>query len=308
MSRRPRLLLLLLLCLLSGVAVAAERRTLVVGFAQDTLANDWRMAQVQGLQRAFAAYPWIHFIYTDGKGRTATQIRDIEDLVHRPVDLLITSPRDSRAAAPAVAQAYAQGIPVVLLTRAIDSQDYTTFIAPDDAGIAADAARYMAQRLHGKGRVLILQGVPSASTAVARTQGFLTALKAYPQMQVAAIKVGNYLRSDAIRAVEEALREGIAFDAIYAQSDSMASGARIALDKAGIDPAGLVMVGIDYIQEARRAIRAGRQSASYTYPTCAEAAARAVVDILEGRSVPKHIPVPSQRVTRENVDDVQPIF
>lgn len=301
--------LLLLTSLLPALADAdATPRTFTVGFAQDTLGNDWRQAQVEALKQHFRSDPAIRFIYTDGHGQTAQQIRDIETLVFQKIDVLITSPRDGVASAPAIAKAYRAGIPVVLLTRGVPGDQYTTLVAPDDLKIGAKAARFMAERLGGKGRILMLRGVPTATTAQARSKGFLDALKPYPHIQVVAVKDGNYLRSDAIHATEETLAEGIRFDAIYAQSDSMAAGARMALRKAGIDPRKLLIVGIDYISEAREAIRDGEQTASFLYPTCAVEAARAVQDILHGKTVPRHIKVDTLMVTRDNVEQVDPIF
>ncbi len=300
------------LALLPGVftatASAAEKSSLSIGFAQDTLANDWRLAQAEALRTALAAQPGVTLTITDGHGETARQIRDIEDLVHRKVDVLIASPRDGRAMTPVIANAYRNGTPVVLLTRKISSADYTSFISPDDAAIARDAARYMAAQLKGKGNILMLQGVPTATTAIVRTEAFLAELKRHPGLRVSAIKVGNYLRADAIRALEEALQQDIRFDAIYAQSDSMAAGARIALRKAGRDPGTLVIVGIDYIGEAREAIRRGEQSASFTYPTCAAEAAAVALAIGRGEKVPKKVIVDSIMVTRDNVEQVAPIF
>jgi ribose transport system substrate-binding protein len=122
------------------------------------------------------------------------------------------------------------------------------------------------------------------------------------------VKDGNYLRGDAIHATEQALAEGIRFDAIYAQSDSMAAGARLALQKAGIDPRDKLIVGIDYISEARDAIRRGEQTASFLYPTCAAETAQAVLDILHGKTVPSRITVNTLLITRDNVEQVAPIF
>jgi ribose transport system substrate-binding protein len=286
----------------------SEQESVLVGFAQDTLANDWRLAQVQGVEQAFSAYPHIRFIYTDGKGSTAKQIRDIEDMINRGVDILITSPRDSRAMTPVISRAYRQGIPVILLTRKIETGDYTTFIAPDDAAIARDAAAFMAAEMQGQGRIFMLQGLPSASTAILRTNAFLDELRKHEGVGISVIKTANYLRSDAIKAVEEVLQQNIPFDAIYAQSDSMASGARIALKKAGVELKNTVIVGIDYISEARTAIRNGEQRASYIYPTCAREAVEAAVALSRGETVARAIKVPSQRVTRDNVDKIAPIF
>lgn len=304
-------MVLLLACLFFGTAQAASPALsppLVVGFSQDTLGNDWRQTQARELEQAFAALPGYRLVVTDGMGNTAKQIGDIEDLLRLPVDILIASPRDAQAMAPVLGRAYRAGIPVILLTRRIESSDYTTLIAADDALIARDAARHLAGALKGRGNILMLQGVPSASTAVVRTEAFEQALQGYPQLRVTARKVGNYLRADALRAVEEALAERVPFDAIYAQSDSMASGARLALKKAGIDPATKVIVGIDYINEARAAIRSGEQSASFLYPTCSREAVAAVQALAQGKRLPKRIVVDSLKITRSNVDRISPIF
>jgi len=88
----------------------------------------------------------------------------------------------------------------------------------------------------------------------------------------------------------------------------MAAGARLALMGAGIDPKSIPLVGIDYIPEAREAIRAGEQYASFTYPTCGDVGADIALRILRGEAVPRQIEVPSQMVTQDNVDQVESIF
>ena len=286
----------------------AQDKTFVIGFPQDNMSNDWRRAQVMEVKEALAAYPNVQFIYTDAQGDTAKNIQDIEDLIDRGIDLLMVGPRDARAMTPVIEDVYAKGIPVVLLTRDILSNAYTAFVSPSDARIAASAAHFIALKLSGKGKVLMLQGVPTATTAIKRTDGFLEDLKEHPDVQVVAIKPANYLRSEAIKAVEQALEEGLEFDAIYAQSDSMAAGARLALQAAGIDPKSKLIVGIDYIPEARDAIRAGEQAATFTYPTAGKEAARIAMDILAGKTVPKRSEVQSQMITIENVDDIAPVF
>ncbi|MCU7906368.1 MAG: substrate-binding domain-containing protein [Candidatus Thiodiazotropha sp. (ex Epidulcina cf. delphinae)] len=307
---------LLLLLILAAVCNAAEKpsaaedaqRTFLVGFAQDTLDNDWRSAQVRELRDALASYPEIRFTVTNANGRTAQQILDIEDLADSGVDLLITSPRDGVAMAPAIGAVFRRGIPVVLLTRGIPSDDYTTFVAPDDIAIAAQAADVLAERLKGQGRILVLQGVPTATTAIRRTLGFQQALGKYSGLKIAAQRVGNYLRADALHETEKVLADGIAFDAVFAQSDSMAAGARMALHAAGIDPRTVPIVGIDYISEAREAIRNGEQLASFTYPTCAGEGVQQIVKILYGMPFERDLSVDSKMVTRDNVERVEPIF
>lgn len=304
--RRILALLALVLWGLATPAFAGER--VLVGFAQDTLANDWRAAQVRQFQAALAGNPRVELVVTNAEGSTAQQMMDIERLVAQGVRILVTSPRDGKALAPALAEAHRRGVKVVLLTRRAATDDFTTFIAPDDHEIGRRAADYLGNRLKGSGTVLMLPGIPTASTAQARAAGFRAGLAAFPGIRLIESRPANFLRADALQVVEELLAAGTRFDAIFAQSDSMAAGARMALRGAGIDPASRPTIGIDYIPESRKAILAGEQEASLTYPTCATEGADIVLRLAANQPVPRQIVVDSTLVTRANAHDVPPVF
>lgn len=306
--------LLLVACCSLGVAgaMAADepaKRKFMVGFAQDTMANDWRAAQVRELKEALAAHADVEFIHTDAKGDTARQAQDIEDLAARGVDVLLTSPRDSELLREPIARVYRKGIPVILLSRRVSGDEFTQFISTDNQAIGRQAARYLAQRLGGKGRIFMLQGVPTASTAIDRTVGFEQELKKYPGLRISVAKPADYLRAMAVQRVEEVLAEQQPFDAIYAQSDSMALGAILALKKAGFDTRRIPIAGIDYIGEAREALRVGDLDATFTNPTVGREGAAAAIKLLRGgKLTQKVLIIPSVQVTRDNFDKVAPIF
>lgn len=316
-SLKNKLLLLLACSSLVVSAVYAETdqkskikkdKIYLIGFAQDTMNNDWRIQQVREVEKALSKHKNIRFISTDARAQTAKQILDIKYLVEQGVDLLITSPRDSKALAPVISDTYKKGIPVVLLERGIDSDDYTTLIGPDNLIIGEQAGHALSKLLNGRGKVFMLKGVAAATPTILRTQGFEKALSVYPEMAIVSEKVANYLRGDAIKVTEELLKSNISFDAIYAQSDSMATGARMALMKSGIDPSTIPIIGIDYIKEARDAIRNGEQSVSFTYSTAGREGAEYAVKILNGEAVPKNILIKSIKVDKSNVGKIAPIF
>ena len=308
---RPLFLIAVSLSLVLGIPMTettAQETMFTVGFPQDNMANDWRRAQVMAVEKELSAHPNIKFIYTDAHGDTAQNIQDIEDMADSGIDLLIVSPRDIAAMTPVIAEVRAKGIPVILLTRRILTEDYTAFVSPSDEKIAQRVAQYMAEQMQGRGKIFVLQGVPTASTAIKRTEGFLAEIAKHANIDVVAVMPANYLRSEAVKAIEQAIEQGTQFDAIFAQSDSMAAGARMALKAAGIDPKSKLIVGIDYIPEARDAIRAGEQSATFTYPTSGKEGAQLAVQILQGKTVPREIEVPSEMVTRTNVEQVETVF
>ena len=289
-------------------SVRAEEKTYLVGFAQDNMAEDWRAQQVFRLENALKKHPSIKFVFTDAHGQVAKAITDIENLHDMGVDLLVVSPQSPNLLKPVISAIYKSGIPVVLLTRRIQGDDYTTFIAPDDYNIARMAADEIAKSLNGKGDVVVIQGLPEASTVVDRTRGFLDQLKNHEGINVSAIKDGNYIRADAIKAMVDILENNIAFDAIFSHSDNMAIGIRIALRAFDIDPKTIPIVGIDYIKQAKDAIIAGDQAASFTYSTSAPEASQVIWDILQGKTVDKKIIVPSMKVTADNADKIEPVF
>ena len=297
-----------LIASISPQTALAKEETFLVGFAQDNMSSLWRAQQVLELEKALKKYPSVKFIYTDARGQVAKAVNDIETLRQEGIDLLVVSPHSPSLTSPVISSVYRSGIPVVLMTRRITGDSYTSFIAPDDYGIGVKAADEVANSLSGKGNVFILEGLPSASTAVDRTLGFENQIKKYPDIRITIKKTGNYLQKDARKAVRDALNKGIQFDAIYSHSDSMAIGARRALRKAGIDPKDIPIIGIDYIRQAQDAIKLGEQKVSFTYPTCSQETSKVIWDILRGIRVDKHIKVPSQTVTADNVNSVEPIF
>ncbi|MBF0265756.1 MAG: substrate-binding domain-containing protein [Gammaproteobacteria bacterium] len=279
-----------------------------VAFAQDTLSNDWRLAQVKQFQKAFSQYPNIDFIYSNADGDAAQQFVDVKNFYHQNVDVIITSPRNAAMMTPIVEEIVSK-TPVVLVTRTINSEKFTAIIRPDDYKIASEAAHVLAKKMGNSGNIVMLTGIPTASTAIKRKQGFIDTIKNhYPDIKITAIKNGNYLRSDAIIAINEIIAKKIDFDAIYAHSDSMASGARMALKHAGINVKSKLIVGIDYINEAKDAIINDEQYASFLYPTCAQEASEVVIKILNKKPYQKETIVKSEAITKENVHQIDPIF
>jgi ribose transport system substrate-binding protein len=293
--------------LLVSVLLGAGEKRYVVGFVQDSLKNKWRIAQVEQFKAALARYPDITLKVLESAGSTALQIANIEEMVASGVDLLVTSPRDAEAMTPILSDVYRSGMPVVLLSRGIRSRDFTAYRHADDYGIGQKSARFIAKKLQRHGTVLMLKGVPGATTALERTRGFMDVMRGHPGITVIE-RTGNYLSGDAIKETEELLNKNLAFDAIYAQSDSMAMGAIMALKAHGIDPKKLVITGIDFTSMGKEMILNGELDATFSYPTAGKEGASAARDILDGKKVKKEVIIDSIMVTPTNVKRYHPIF
>ncbi|MDH5394158.1 MAG: substrate-binding domain-containing protein [Gammaproteobacteria bacterium] len=301
-----RLFMSLCLTGLSHLALASEAQ-FVIGFPEDNMSNDWRAAQMKEIQQALKKHQNVRFLMADAAGSVARNILDIENMVSQGVQLLFLGPKTPQALTPVVAGLRKKGIKIVLLTRKLNSEDYDVYIGPDDFKIAYEAATFLANRLHGKGTILMLSGIATTTTAIDRKKGFLAGLRNFAGIKVIT-KVANYSRSEAVMVVENQLNQNHTFDAIYAHNDAMASGARYALKQAGINPATKNIVGIDFLPEAREAILKGEQLASFTYPTCGKVGVEAALNLLKGNKVKRYITVPSVLVTKKNVNAISTVY
>jgi len=298
--------LIFVLCLTANVA-AQPVAPKVIAFAQDTLKNDFRLAQVNEVRDAVAAHPELSFVYSDAQGQTSLLIRQIEQFIAQKVDVLVLGTNDEQAVVPVVSKAYKAGIPVIVLDRGIKGQDYSTFINSDNVQIGAIGAQFIAEKLKGKGLVLLFEGLQSADVTHLRSQGFLAVMAKYPGLKVIK-RTGNYLRKDALLEMEKLLAQGVRVDAIFSESDSMLSGARMALQNQKVDLRKLVSVGCDYTSEARDAIRNGTQTGSVLFPLGGTMAVDVAKKLLAKTAVSRHVVIPVKLVTRDNVEQVSPIF
>ncbi|MBU0720520.1 substrate-binding domain-containing protein [bacterium] len=297
--------LVILVFFSSCLLFSSETKT--IAFAQDTLANDFRKAQVYEVRDAIAKHKNLKFLYSDANGRTALLISQIQKFIDLKVNLLIIGTNDADAIVPVVSKAYKSSIPVIILDRGITGDDYTTFINSDNIKIGKIGAEFIAKQLRGKGRVLLFEGLQQADVTKLRSKGFLDEISKHQGIHVIK-RTGNYLRKDSIIEMERLIKENIRIDAIFAESDSMLSGARTAMQRHNLDYSSMITVGCDYTSEAREAIRQMKQTASVKFPLGGKQSVDLAIKILANEEVPKHIYIPVELVTKENLEDVEPIF
>ena len=309
----PNILLLVLISLLNlGLPMGASAQSLppndrVIAFAQDTMNNDFRVAQVHEVRDAVAKERGLRFVYSDAQGQTSLLIHQIEQFITQKVDVLVLGTNDEQAVVPVVSRAMKAGIPVIVLDRGIKGRDYSTFINSDNIQIGRLGAEFIARRLNGQGQVLLFEGLQTADVTHLRSQGFLEVMARHPGIKVIK-RTGNYLRRDALVEMDKLLAQGIRVNAIFAESDSMLSGVRLALKKYKIRPQSLITVGCDYTSEAREAIRSGAQTGSVLFPLGGTKAVEIAKKLLAKAPVPEHVEIAVKLVTHDNVSQVMPIF
>jgi ribose transport system substrate-binding protein len=183
------------------------------------------------------------------------QMSQIEDAITKRPNAAVFIPVDSQAMVPGVEKFNAAGVPVVNLTDRADGGEFVSFMGCDDYTVALDTARYLFNKMNGKGNVIIIEGVGGSSNNQKRMAGFRKALEEFPDVKVLASQPGNFQRTTALQVTENLLQAHSQIDGILAANDAMALGVIEALDAANRKA---LVIGLNGTKEAIDAVKAGK--------------------------------------------------
>jgi ribose transport system substrate-binding protein len=125
----------------------------------------------------------------------------------------------------------------------------------DDFVVAEQTAKFLLEKMGGKGNVVIIEGVGGSSNNTKRVGGFKKALEAYPNVKLLASQPANFQRAQALQVTENLLQAHRQIDGILAANDAMALGAIEALDAANRKA---LVIGINGTKEAVDAVKSGK--------------------------------------------------
>jgi len=277
-----------------------SRAKYLVGFSQCNLGEPWRVAMNAEISERAKAYPQMEIVYADAQQDNAKQVADVETFLRQGIDLLMISPNEAKPLTPVVQRAFARGIPVVVIDRAIEGDSYTTFVGADNRLIGREAGRLIAELLHGTGSIVEIKGLPGSPPARDRSDGMREAIAAFPGIRIVHEPVANWLREEAMTQMEIALAAHDHIDLVYAHNDPMAVGAYLAAKAKGRDRE-MQFIGIDGLpgpDGGRQAVADGKLAATFVYPTGGREAVDLAAKILADEKVPKHVTLQTERITR----------
>lgn len=273
----------------------------VIGMSQCNLGEPWRVQMNEDVKRAAAAHPNLKVLWKDAQNDSLTQRAQVEELVEQKIDLLIISPKEAAPLTKPVAEAFRRGIPVIVLDRAVEGAEYTSFIGADNRKIGREAGRWVAKALGGKGRVVELEGLMTSTPGQDRHAGFLEglALDENPGIKIVFTADMAWLEPNARREMDSALTTHKEIDLVYAHNDPGAHGAHLAAKQAGRT---MKFVGIDALpHEGVSYVKQGMLDATFLYPTGGPEAIAMALDILAGKTPPRKVVLGTRIYTRDNV-------
>ncbi|WP_167152424.1 substrate-binding domain-containing protein [Streptomyces sp. MBT27] len=273
--------------------------TTKLGMSLSTLNNPFFVQMKAGAQ-AEAKAEGIDLTVTDAQNDASQQANQIENFTSSGMKSIIVNPVDSDAVGPAVRGANKADVPVIAADRGVNKAETATLVASDNAAGGRLAARTLAEKLGGKGRIVVLQGTAGTSVSRERGAGFTEGLKAYPGIEVVASQPADFDRTKGLDVMTNLLQSHPDITGVFAENDEMALGAVKALG--GRAGSVVAVVGFDGTPDAIKAVGAGSLYASVAQQPgeLGRIAVRNAVLAIRGKKPDSAVKVPVKVVTRAN--------
>ncbi len=154
----------------------------------------------------------------------------------------------------------------------------------------------------GGGKVAIIEGLPGAPQGEARKNGAKDIFSKEPVVQLISLQPGNWDRMKAYHVTTNLLQAHPDLKGIFCANDVMALAAVEAIEAMG-KKGQVVVVGVDFIPQAKKAIEEGRLAGSVAQSPflVGEMCARAAIASILKKEIPQEMFIPIIMVSRENI-------
>jgi ribose transport system substrate-binding protein len=219
--------------LAAGAALAEDKKTIVVSIpAAD---HGWTAGVVYHANAAAkevnAAFPNINVVVKTSPS-AAAQVSALEDLsAKRKMDALVILPYSSEELTGPVKSIKEAGTFITVVDRGLnDSAIQDLYLAGDNIAVGKTTAKFLVDKLGGKGKVVVLRGIPTVIDDE-RIQGFKDGL-AGSDIKILDIQYANWNRDDAFKLMQDYLAKYPQIDAVWANDDDMLLGVLEAVKQA----------------------------------------------------------------------------
>ena len=256
-----------------------------IGFSQCLKNHPFREAMNHSMKIQASLYPNAELTIYEAHNDVRQQMADIEKLISKGVDVLIVSPIEPDTITTVIDKALELGIPVVLIDRKINSQNFTTYVGADNIEVGKNAGNYIAARSNKRINVIEIRGGDNSSPVLERSEGFRNAIGQFPNIHlVASINGGiDGTPKNALFGILDSIK-GMKIDYVYAFNDQMAFQAWQVAREKGMEKQ-IDFIGVDGLngdEGGIELVRRGILKASILYPTGGAESLDLAMEIVRG--------------------------
>lgn len=232
------------------------------------------------------------------------QIQMLTNAIGRRPDAIGLAALDSVAAQPLMQRAKRSDIPVVAFDSGVDSSVPVTTVATDNKAAAAAAAKHVARRIHGHGKVGVIIHDETSKSGTDRRDGFVQWMKKHaPDVKLLPVQYGGGDQLKSAEIAKSIITAHPDLKAIYGSNEGTAIGVVNGVQEAG--KAGkLTVVGFDSGQGQIDAVRNGTETGAITQDPRAMGArvVKTAMKSMHGEHVPAKIATRYAWYDKQNID------
>lgn len=278
-----------------------EGKKLVIGATMLSMQNEFIVNVHDEIEKKANA-DGVDLITVDAEHSPLKQVEQVESFIAQKVDAIIMNPCEVEASSPAVAKALAANIPIINVNSETSAKP-SAFVGSDDVESGRMAMKFIADKLKGKGNVVMIHGYMGQAAQIKREQGAREVLKQYPGLKLLAHQTADWDRAKAMSLTENWIQSyGSQINAVFAHNDEMGLGAAKALMDAGMKDK-VIVVSIDGIPDALQGVKKGTLDATI-FQNAEQQGSKAIetaIKAAKGETYEKQTLIPFQLVTKDNL-------
>jgi ribose transport system substrate-binding protein len=274
--------------------------------------NDWYNAQVAGLKAEFKKLGIEILATTDADFSPDKQVSDIETVLVRKPDIMISIPTDATATADAYKKVEEAGTTLVFMDQPANGlkagKDYVSVVSADNYGNGVASAHILANAIGGKGKIAALYHDADFFVTEQRFEGFKKTIKTdYPDIQIIAEKgvSDSDLVAQSQSQADAIINQNPDLAGMWAPWDVPAEGVMAAARSAGRNDLKISTIDLGEsvgVAMAQNQLIAGT-SAQRPYDQGVTEAKIAAGAKALGKKYPAYVALPALPVTRNNLAD-----
>ena len=280
----------------------SDPNKIVIGISMLSMQNEFIVNISDEMQKR-AQELGAELIIVDAERSPLKQIEQMESFIAQKVDVIILNPCEYEASSPAVTRALAANIPIVNVNSATKIQP-TAFVGSNDVESGRIALKFIAEKLGGKGNIVMIQGLNGQAAQIQREQGAKEIMEEFPGLNMLAQQSAEWDRSKSMDLMQNWIQSyGTKINAVFAHNDEMGLGAVKALQDAGMKDK-VIIVSIDAITDALQAVKKGDLDATVFQDASKQGsgAIETAVKIARGQQFDKELLIPFKLLTKAEVD------
>ncbi|MEX3787927.1 ABC transporter substrate-binding protein [Paraburkholderia sp. BR14374] len=205
-----------------------------IGLSNGYFGTEWRNQMIDGANQQFQTYKTSgladKLIVQQSGANTGQQIQDMRNMIRQKVGAIMVDANSATALNGVISEAQRSKIPVVSFDQAVSNR-YATNVTVDHYKWGQRYAEWIAEQLHGKGNVVVLDGIPGHPAAEARKKAALETFAKYPGIKVVWSGYGEWDEAKAQAVMATVIAAQPQIDAVFTE-DAMALGVLRAFENA----------------------------------------------------------------------------